>query len=210
MGFHEVQFPTDIALGATGGPERRTEIVVLGSGHERRNAAWAGARRRYNIGYGVKGLDDLFAVLGFFEARQGRLYGFRFKDFTDFRSGAPTATPSPSDQVIGTGDGATLAFALTKSYGEAQHAIIRPITKPVAGTVRVVVAGVERTAGTDFTVNAATGVVTFTSPPALGAAITAGFSFDVPVRFDIDRLEINLSQFRAGSIPSIPIIEVRA
>jgi uncharacterized protein (TIGR02217 family) len=103
--FHEVRFPTAISLGAQGGPERRTDIVTVGSGHEQRNARWAHSRRSWNAGYGVRSLDDLDLVVAFFEERRGRLYGFRWKDAADWKSCAPAATPSAADQTIGTGTG---------------------------------------------------------------------------------------------------------
>ncbi len=211
MSFHEVRFPTEISRGAQGGPERRTDVVVLGSGFEERNSRWANSRRSYNAGYGVKSLDDIDAVIAFFEERRGRLYGFRWRDHADLKSCAPSADPSPLDQAIGTGDGTAATFQLVKTYGAAYAPWAREIKKPVAGTVRVAVAGAEQTAGTAFTVDAATGIVTFLTGhiPAAGAAITAGFEFDVPVRFDTDALEINLQGFRHGAIPHIPIVEVR-
>ena len=132
MSFHEVRFPTQISLGATGGPERRTDVVVLGSGFEERNARWADSRRSYNAGYGVKSLDDLHAVIAFFEERRGRLYGFRWRDHTDHKSCAPGGTISPLDQVIGTGDGTQAAFQLVKTYGVAHAPWTRTIAKPVA------------------------------------------------------------------------------
>jgi uncharacterized protein (TIGR02217 family) len=206
MSFHEIQFPTAIAFHSSGGPERKTEIVTLGSGFEERNAVWANSRRRYDVGYGVKTLDDLHAVIAFFESRAGRLYGFRFKDFADFKSCAPNASASPLDQTIGTGDGAITQFPLIKTYTSGPSSWIRTIRKPVAGTVRVAVAGVEQTSG--LTIETTTGLVTFDSPPASAAAITAGFEFDTPVRFDTDSLSINLSNFAAGEIPSIPLLEI--
>jgi uncharacterized protein (TIGR02217 family) len=211
MNFHEIRFPTDISRGAQGGPERRTDVVVLGSGFEERNARWADSRRSYNAGYGVKSLDDLSAVIAFFEERRGRLYGFRWRDHADDKSCAPGATPSPLDQPLGTGNGPLAAFQLTKSYGAAHAPWRRTIAKPLTGSVRVAVGGGEVSAGTDFTVDTATGLVQFPPGhvPASGAIITAGFSFDVPVRFDTDRLEINVQGFRHGAIPHIPIIEVR-
>jgi len=206
MSFHEIQFPTAIAFHSSGGPERKTEIVTLGSGFEERNAVWANSRRRYDVGYGVKTLDDLHAVIAFFEARLGRLYGFRFKDFADFKSCAPNQAASPLDQSIGTGDGAATQFQLTKTYTSGPSSWVRSIKKPVAGTVRVAVAGVEQTSG--LTIDETTGLVTFDSPPAAAAALTAGFEFDVAVRFDTDQLSINLSNFAAGEIPSIPLVEI--
>jgi uncharacterized protein (TIGR02217 family) len=211
MSFHEVRFPTEISRGAQGGPERRTDVVVLGSGFEERNARWANSRRSYNAGYGVKSLDDLHAVIAFFEERRGRLYGFRWRDHADLKSCAPSEDAAPLDQAIGTGDGSAAAFQLAKAYGSAFAPWTRTITKPVGGSVRVAVAGAEQSEGSAFTVDTATGIVTFLSGhiPASGAAVTAGFEFDVPVRFDTDRLEINLQGFRHGAIPHIPIVEVR-
>ena len=209
MAFDDIRFPTSISLGATGGPERRTDIVVTGSGAEERNSRWADSRRRYNAGFGVKSLDDIHDVVRFFEERRGRLHGFRWKDHTDFKSCAPKGQITALDQAIGTGNGVTAGFALVKRYGTGLRDYVRTITKPVAGTVIVAVAG---TAAVNFTVNALTGVVTFNigSIPAAGAAITAGFQFDVPARFDTDQLRINLTQFSAGDIPDIPVVEIRA
>jgi uncharacterized protein (TIGR02217 family) len=210
MSFHEVRFPTEISRGAEGGPERRTDIVVLGSGYEERNSRWADSRRSYNAGYGVKSVDDLYAVIAFFEERRGRLYGFRWRDHADWKSCAPGGTPSATDQVIGTGDGTTASFQLKKTYGGAHAPWTREIKKPVVGTVVVAVAGVVKPPSA-FVVAPATGIVTFLAGhiPAAGQAVTAGFEFDVPVRFDSDKLEINLQGFRHGAIPNIPVVEVR-
>lgn len=210
-GFHEVRFPLAIGFGATGGPERRTDIVLLASGHEERNARWADSRRRYNAGTGVRSLRDLHALLAFFEERRGKLYGFRWRDRADWKSCKPDVEPAATDQPIGTGNGQRAAFQLTRRYGGAFAPYSRPIAKPVAETVRVAVNGAERTAGAHFGVNGATGTVTFLPGhiPADGAAVTAGFAFDVPVRFDTDRLDINLAAFEAGEVPAIPIVEIR-
>lgn len=211
MAFHDVRFPTAISLGATGGPERRTDVVVLGSGHEERNARWADSKRSYNAGYGVKKLADLQAVVAFFEERRGRLYGFRWKDWTDFKSCAHENEPTALDQEIGGGDGERTTFQLMKRYGLAFAPYAREITKPVASSVLVAVDGVLAIAGEDYVVSGTSGTVNFTggSVPAEGAIVTAGFEFDVPVRFDTDRLEINLSLVDAGEIPNIPIVEIR-
>lgn len=211
MSFHEIRFPTAISRGAQGGPERRTDVVVLGSGFEERNSRWASSRRSYNAGYGIASLDDLNQVIAFFEERRGRLHGFRWKDHADWKSCAPSVEPSALDQAIGTGTGTLAAFQLVKTYGSAHAPWQREITKPVAGTVKVAVAGVVRSEGAHFLVDATKGVVTFLAGhlPAAGAAVTAGFEFDVPVRFDSDKLEVSLSGFAHGAIPNIPIIEVR-
>ncbi|HZJ11348.1 MAG TPA: DUF2460 domain-containing protein, partial [Methyloceanibacter sp.] len=193
-----------------GGPERRTEIVVLGSGHEERNSRWADSKRRYNAGYGVKTLDDLHAVIAFFEERRGRLHGFRWKDWTDHRSCAPSQAPSALDQALGLGDGETSIFQLSKTYGTTYAPWTRSIQLPVEGSVLVAVDGVPEDPE-NYLVSLITGVVTFLPEhiPAVDAAVTAGFEFDVPARFDTDQLEIDLSEIEAGSIPQIPIVEVR-
>ena len=200
--FHETRLPARLAFGSTGGVERRTEVVTLASGFERRSSPWAGGRRRYLIGAGVRSLDDAAVLVAFFEARRGRLHGFRFKDFADFKSCAPSATTAATDQAIGTGDGAETAFQLVKAYGD----LARTIVKPVAGTVKVAVAGVVTTA---FTVDTATGIVTFDAAPAAAAAVTAGFEFDTPVRFDADRIDVTLEGFDAGRVVAVPLVEVR-
>lgn len=206
MAFHEVRFPAQVSFGAAGGPVRRVEIVTLANGFEERNSPWAHARRRYDAGLGLRSLDDLAAVIAFFEARGGQLHGFRWKDWADWKSCLPSQAVGPSDQAIGLGDGAKKAFSLVKSYASGAQSYLRPIRKPVAGTVRVAVAGVEVTG---FTVDAASGVVTLASAPASGAAVTAGFEYDVPVRFDTDQLICSVATFRAGEVPQVPVIEVR-
>jgi len=207
MAFHEVQFPDNISRGARGGPERRTQIVALASGHEERNASWADSRRRFDMSYGIRRADDLAAVVAFFEARLGPLYGFRFKDWSDYKSALPSKPVTELDQVIGTGDGDTTSFQLSKQYGTAPHIWTRTINKPVDGTVRVAVAGTEWRSG--WSVDTTTGLVTFETAPDPGVPITAGFAFDVPVRFDTDRLDVTLDIETLGSIPQIPLVELR-
>ena len=208
-GFHEVRFPLRVALGTSGGPVRRTDIVSLSNGRENRNRRWQDARRRYDAGSGVRSIDDLYAVLAFFEARAGQFHGFRFRDPVDHKSCAPGAAVGNADQYLGAADGVTAAFPLVKRYGDAGGETVRRIDKPVTGTVVVSVGGVGVPAG-DFVVDAVAGTVTFAAGkvPASGA-VRAGFEFDVPVRFDIDRIDIDLAQFDAGRIPSIPLVEIR-
>ena len=209
-GFHEVRFPLRLALGTSGGPVRRTDIVSLSNGRENRNRRWRDARRHYDAGSGVKSIGDLYAVLEFFEARAGQLYGFRFRDPLDFKSCAPGGAVMGHDQMIGTGDGVTAVFQLVKVYGDAGGVTVREIPKPVAGTVVISVGGVS-VAPADFTLDVAAGRVAFLSSkiPAIGAVVKAGFEFDVPVRFDTDRIDVDLGQFQAGRIPSIPLVEIK-
>lgn len=217
MAFHDVRFPLRLALGTRGGPVRRTDIVNLSNGREARNQRWRDSRRAYDVGSGVRSVADLYAVLAFFEARAGALHGFRFRDPMDNTSAGPDTQPTALDQVLGKGTGSQAAFSLIKTYADAlpdpgvegAGGWQRRIAKPVAGTVLVAVN--ERAAlPADFTLDATTGTITFAAgklPPA-GATVTAGFSFDVPVRFQHDRLDVSLEAFRAGRIPSIPLLEI--
>ena len=209
MDFHEVRFPTNLSFGSVGGPERHTEIVTLVNGFEERNSLWAHSRRRYDAGLSMSALDDIEALIAFFEARSGRLYGFRWKDWSDYRSGAASQAPGALDQAIGTGDGTTRIYPLQKTYVSGAVSYVRPIVKPVEGTVQVALAGVTQVEGVGFTVDTIRGLITFATAPASGVAITAGFEFDVPVRFDTDRIEISMASFQTGEVPSVPVVEVR-
>lgn len=208
MTFYETRFPTRIAGGAQGGPMRVTDVVSLRSGFEERNSIWQYSRRKWDAAYGVKDADDLHTVLAFWEAMCGRQHSFRWKDWADFKSVAPGQDVTALDQAIGTGDGATLSFQLIKTYAAGGASYVRPIRKPVAGTVRVAIDGTEKTAGVDFTIDTTTGLIAFAVAPGDTLAITAGFEFDVPARFDNDALSTQLENYHGGTA-SIDIIEVR-
>ncbi|MFN3936650.1 MAG: TIGR02217 family protein [Gemmobacter sp.] len=210
MAFHEVRFPASLSFGAVGGPERRTEIVTLASGHEERNSPWAHSRRRYDAGLGLRSLDDVAELVAFFEARHGQLYGFRWKDWADFKSCLANAAPGPLDQRLGSGDGMRRAFALRKAYASGPSVYWRPVTKPVAGTVQVALADKPVREGIEWEVDAATGIVTFADPVPDGVEVRAGFEFDVPVRFDVDTIQVSVAGFRAGEVPRVPVVELRA
>jgi uncharacterized protein (TIGR02217 family) len=209
MAFHEVRFPANLSFGSVGGPERRTEVVALTNGYEERNTPWAEARRRYDAGVSLRSLDDIGELIAFFEARQGQLHGFRWKDWADYKSCRASAVVGYEDQLIGTGDGVQAAFQLTKTYVSGPTEQVRRIVKPVQGTVRIGLQGDEVQAGVHFDVDWETGLVTFVTPPALGERVTAGFEFDVPVRFDTDRIQVSVASFQAGDVPSVPVVEVR-
>jgi uncharacterized protein (TIGR02217 family) len=183
--------------------------VTLTNGYEERNTPWAHSRHRYDAGAGMRSLDDVADLMAFFEARSGMLHGFRWKDWADWKSCAPSGTPAFDDQRLGTGDGVTASFQLSKRYASGADAYDRPIVKPVSGTVLAGVGGVERVAGSDFDVDLATGILTFATPPGAGEAVTAGFEFDVPVRFDTDTIQVSVAAFHAGEVPSVPILELR-
>ena len=201
-GFHEVRFPIQLALGAVGGPERRTEIVTLASGKEVRNAKWSSSRRRWDVGSAITRLAELQAVLSFFEARQGRLYGFRFRDPLDHSSALPGQDVSPIDQALGSGDGAQTEFRLVKDYGGTSRAIV----KPVPGSVRVALNGIEQAGG--WSLEATTGVITFDSASAPGVDIRAGFEFDCAARFEADQIAGVIEAFGAGRIVSVTLVEL--
>jgi uncharacterized protein (TIGR02217 family) len=198
MAFIETRFPTDIAYGSTGGPEYSTDIVITQSGHEQRNSNWSQARARYNVAHGVKTQAQLDALIAFFRARKGRADGFRFKDWTDYQA---------VGQSIGTGNGTATIFQLKKNYTSGGITQSRTITKPVTGTVAIYLNGVLQVSG--YTVNTTNGQVTFSSPPANTVAVTADFEFDVPVRFDTDRLSSTLDTYGSHSWHDIPLVEVR-
>ncbi len=209
MAFHEVRFPADLSFGSVGGPERHTDVVTLANGHEERNTPWAHSRRVYDAGLGMRSIDDLQLLIAFFEARLGQMYGFRWKDWADYKTGKTALSVAFDDQSIGYGDGVRAAFQLTKTYRSGAHSYRRPITKPVAGTVRVGVEQDELREGVEYEVDASTGILTFAHPPDPEMEIFAGFEFDVPVRFDTDRILISVESFQAGQVPDVPVIEVR-
>jgi uncharacterized protein (TIGR02217 family) len=209
MAFHEVRFPDGLSFGSVGGPERRTEIVTLANGFEARNTPWAHARRRYDAGLGLRSLEDVEALIAFFEARRGQLHGFRWKDWADYKSCSVTAEPAYGDQLIGTGDGGTRAFQLAKTYGAGDTAYARPIAKPVVGTVALGLEGDLVREGAGFSLDPATGVATLDVAPAAGVLVTAGFEFDVPVRFDTPVIQVSVASFKAGEVPNVPVVEVR-
>ncbi|HEQ98804.1 MAG TPA: TIGR02217 family protein [candidate division Zixibacteria bacterium] len=196
--FHEVQFPTDISYESSGGPEFSTEVIELGSGHERRNQNWTYARQRWNVGYGVREKGQLDSLRAFFYARKGRAYGFRFKDHDDYQA---------TGEELGTGDGSETEFQLIKTYSSGGESYERKITKPVSGTVTIYIDSVEQASG--WSVDTTTGIVTFSSPPTSGEVITADFDFDIPVRFESDYLPVNLSSYQARAADVI-LLELKS
>lgn len=209
MSFHEVRFPANLSFGSLGGPERRTDIVTLANGHEERNTPWAHSRRRYDAGVGLRSLDDVERLIAFFEARRAQMFGFRWKDWADFRSGLPSAQTGPADQVIARADGTTRVFQLIKTYRSGAQSYARPIAKPVLGTVVMGIEGTRLYEGVDFEVDLTSGLVSLTETPTAGLEITAGFEFDVPVRFDTDRISTSVASFKAGEVPRVPVLEIR-
>lgn len=209
MKFHEVRFPASLSFGSVGGPERRTDIVTLANGFEERNTPWAHSRRRYDAGFGMRSLDDIETLISFFEARQGQMFGFRWKDWSDYKSGTATADVAYGDQVIAVGNGSQTEFQLVKTYSSGGFSYVRPIVKPVLGTVTIGLEQDPMREGVDFEVDLANGLITFSAPPPEDVEITAGFEFDVPVRFDTDKIQTSVASFQAGDVPNVPVVEVR-
>ncbi len=199
--FDDVLFPLALGKAAEVAPAFSTAIVTSAGGHEARNASWSAARTGYDVGPGIRSAEDIAALLAFFRARMGPARGFRLRDPFDSSSAGGEADPAPGDQLLGTGDGVAVRFALVRHYGEG----VRRITRPVAGSVRVAVGGVE-TAG--FALDDG-GWVVLDAAPAAGVAVTAGFRFDVAVRFAEDRLSVSRATFLAGEAASVPLIEIR-
>ena len=199
MSFDEVRLPTEVEKGAVGGPMFNTSILELSSGHEQRNQNWSQSRASYDISYGIQNEDDLFEVITFFYARRGRARGFRFKDWSDYQI--------TSRIGFAVGDGIETAFQLNRDYTSGAVTHTRNITKPVSGTVRIWVNSVEQLSG--WSVDTETGIVTFSVAPTDTHIIEWLGEYDVPVRFDTDQLNVSVEIFNAGTVPSIPLVELR-
>ena len=201
MTFSDIQFPTDISYGATGGPEYSTDVVTTGSGYEQRNINWSEARGTWNVAHGVKNPTQMANLLAFFRIAMGRANTFRFKDWTDFKV---------TKQWIATGDGALKTFQLRRVYFYGEYYHIRDVKKPVFGTLRIYFgkdSPVEQTTG--WTCDYDTGIVTFDVAPLANTWITASFEFDCACRFNIDKMDINYKDFNALEWATIEVIEVR-
>ena len=197
-----ILFPLPLAFGASGGPSRAVEIYTAASGREQRNSPHAASRRRYDAGLGVKTLDDLHALISFFEARGGQLRGFLFRDPMDHKSCAPSNAIMASDQELEASDSSNLRFNLTKIYGDAAAQYKRRIAHPRVETLVVYVVGQPAA----FTWDDAAKQVVLNAPPS--GVVTAGFEFDTSVRFDTPNLTLALQAFGAGQAAHIPLIEV--
>jgi uncharacterized protein (TIGR02217 family) len=198
MAFHDIRFPDEISYGASGGPEFQTSIVMVKSGQESRNQNWSQSRIKWDVSTAVRNRTDLNELIAFFRLREGKAHGFRFKDWTDFTG---------TQQNIGTGNGTLTTFQLSKTYNDGLITKVRTITKPVSGTVRIYLNGVEQFSG--FSVGVTTGIVTFTVAPAAGVVVTATYEFDIPARFDTDQLKVNIQGYEAFIGDAINIVEIR-
>ncbi|MEL7167364.1 MAG: DUF2460 domain-containing protein [Pseudomonadota bacterium] len=222
MAHLNIDFPRNVAQGCQAILERRDEIVMLASGHEETNQRWTHARRSWAAGLGIRSKADLQAVLEIFEEARGRANSFCFRDWLDWHSNAGTEPIAATDQPLGApmddgseyqlalGDGVATSFQLVKRYGVV-NPYLRPISLPHVASVRIAVDGVEMTTG--WSISATGGRVTFDTPPPAAATLTAGFTFDVPVRFRENNLSVEWAYFNdddgSGSAPDITLIEKR-
>lgn len=196
MAFHDVRLPDAIEQGATGGPSFQTTVINMSSGSEQRNEDWSEVLHSWELAYGVQNKVDYAACRAFFFARRGKSNSFRFKDWSDF---------SLVDEPQGVGDGFNQTFQLICTYESGgPDPYIRRITRPITGTIVWKVNGVS----VGFTPGAL-GVFVLTAPPAALTTVTASCEFDIPVRFDVDKFALQLSQVDAGAIGSLPVLEVR-
>lgn len=194
MAFDNVRLPDDIERESISAPRFQTSVVTLGKGAEQRNVDWAQQRLSFDISYGIQYETDVKVIVDFFYARLGRARGFRFKDWSDYKA---------VDEHLGTGDGVKTQFQLVRNY-TSSVTYVRKILCPVAGTISVKVDGVAAL----YSIDLATGIITLNTPAADGKAVTASFEFDVPVRFDSDKLELNIAIFNASAIESITLVEL--
>lgn len=204
MSFHHVRINDCVNTRIVGGPRRKTTIVEYASGVEHRNTSWADSRRQYTVNYNNRDSRELEQLLAFFEVHGGRLIGFQYKDWADYKSCPVKDTPTNVDQIIGIGDGTTRVFQLTKTYEVGALSYVRDIVLPVNGTVIVAVDG-EHACG----VLLPNGLVMLSDVPPNNAVITAGFEFDVPVRFDNDELDFLLENPHKGSAQRIGFTELK-
>ncbi len=202
--FLDIRFPDDISQGSSGGPSYKTSVVESLNGKRKKNIIWTYPLHSYDVSYAVRTKAELEAVLYMFHICEGRAHEFRFKDWSDFKSCNTYQTPSASDQILGSGDGTATDFQLIKTYSMYGISKPRKITKPVAGTLKVAIDGVETSA---FTFDEL-GMITFDSAPAPGTTVSAGYEFDVPVEFEDDELEASLDSYAVRS-SSLVLREVR-
>lgn len=200
MAFDEIRLPEKIERGATGGPEFLTTVSLLDSGKEQRNQLWENDRGRWDVGYGVQERADALLIRNFFLARRGRARGFRFRDWTNYTTGT-------TQQPAGTGTGALTTFQMQYRYVDAgSFTYTKDIVKPVAGASVYLNGSLQ---GSGFSINTATGIITFTSPPGNGVVVTWTGQFDLPVRFDTDKLDLVLESVEVITAPNIPIVELK-
>ena len=190
-------FPLALAYGATGGPAYSTDLVQRSSGLEQRNANWSQPRCQWDVGSQQRTQAEVDELVQFFHAvAQGMTNAFRFRDFTDDAFANP----------LGVGDGSTTTFQLVKVYTYGAQQTTRRIVKPMAGGLHLYVAGV---AVEEYDPDFTTGLVTFWTPPDVGAEVSASGFYEVPTRFNQNVLPITRVALNAYSLDRVELSEVR-
>jgi uncharacterized protein (TIGR02217 family) len=176
------RFPGCPSFGFTANPQYSVTISQSASGRERRNRNWSRPLNQYSVTVGPRLEDEIQELLEFWHAMGGPECGFRFKDYSDFKSSRVNENISATDQVLVFSADSPGGYQLRKTYQFGSRQLVRPILKPVTGTVLLADNGVVKTAGADYVVDYTTGLIEISFTPV--GQITAGFEFDVPVRFD--------------------------
>jgi uncharacterized protein (TIGR02217 family) len=193
MAFYEIQFPTEIGVGAVGGPGFSTDIVEVNSGFEQRNANWSASRHVFDVSHGARTSAQMNELIAFFRLMKGRAHSFRFKDWTDY--------------IVVAGEGVFLqltptTFQMQKKYVTGGYNDLRTISKPVSGTIAL-------TGGAGSTIDYTTGILTVGagSPTPIPTAWTG--QFDVPCRFDTDQMKASIDDYEVYAWGQIPVVEIR-
>jgi len=220
MAFNDIRLPIEVERGAVGGPGFKTTVLQLESGFEQRNVDWSQIRGEWDISYGLMNMDNnglqtaVEDILHFFIVNRGKGDGWRFKDWSDYRIGT-VSNPTNDNQRIGLGDDAQTVFQVFKQYSFGGLTYDRTLKKLVSGQVVVLLDNVVQ--GSGFTIDLTLATITFSVAPASTGgtgpggevSVEVALEFDIPVRFDEDRLKISVETSLAGQIPPIPIIELR-
>lgn len=220
-GFVDVYLPPDLrAYPWTSSPRWNTTITQVSSASEHRNQNWLNPLHSFKATGAVRCHAELEELLEHWMVMRGPLYSFPMQDPLDFASTKLTkANKIPNvqgtDQQLGIGDGIQRVFQLTKKYTRGGLSYIRPIALPVLEATVVLVDAhdpEDSGSGGPYVVDVVrdTGQVIFDHPPEIGAIVTAGFLFDVPVRFladdSFDRI---VSAFQVDGFADLDFQEIR-
>lgn len=221
-------FPEAISRGSTRAPRFNTAIIKKDSGAEVRIPRWTQPLHVFSVRKDKLTQQLAYDLAEFFWTVQGATYGFRYKDWGDYATTADGSTTKgltvaatdakllrvSDESTSGLGDGTSLQFKLAKQYVTGATERWRNIAKPLASTILVAVDGVTQTAGSAYTLDDTTGIVTFDTAPGDGLDVTWGGEFYVPARFstgtDADGLIASAEDFDAHTFAQVDIEEIRA
>lgn len=196
------RFPEKISYGSNGGPNFNTNVITVASGGEKRNINWSEPLYRYEVSHGVKTLQQIEELTNFFYTVMGKGIGFRYKDWKDCKVTIERSSINDGNDLAASGE-----FQLCKKYSiGVNSARYRVIKKPVVGTVKIFLNGVETE---NFTCDYTKGIITLTGDFEPEAIVTWSGEFDVPVRFDTDTMNTTIESFASYSWNQIPVVELR-